>query len=612
MPDAAWTGTLGAIVSDGGVAFRAWADAPRTVELVLHEPGSERIVTMERDGDDMVAFVPGAAAGLRYRYRVDGHDVPDVCSRRQPDGVHGPSEVVDARPFPWSDLAWEPPALEDLVIYEAHIGTLTFEGTFDAAIREFGRLRDLGITAIEVMPIASFPGRWNWGYDGVSLFAPAEVYGGPDGFRRFVDAAHDAGLAVILDVVYNHFGPDGNYTGIYSDRYLTPRHRTPWGDAVNFDDEGSEHVRRFFRENLLHWVHEYHIDGFRFDATHAITDASPRHILAELTETVREHPRAGQTPYPFAESNENDVRYLQPAATGGHGFDGVWADDFHHAVRTLLTPGRDGYLASYAGTAAELAATVAHAFLYEGQIDPFAGGPRGTSAREQPWRQFVFAIQNHDQVGNQALGLRLNHLVGLGDMLAATALLLLLPETPLLFQGQEFGASTPFLYFTDHDAALGRLVTEGRRSEFAGFRAFHDPAMRERIPDPQAESTFRASILRTDEASYGVGALSVDCHRELLRLRREDDVLRASRKGRPPVRAWHAGRAVVIQLSNVAGRRWLAVNFGDTTTVPVDGPEPETATLFCTDDVRYGGGGEAPTLSPGAIAIPRHTAALLG
>ncbi|MCK9520941.1 MAG: malto-oligosyltrehalose trehalohydrolase [Dehalococcoidia bacterium] len=605
-----WGATLGAVVEAGGTTFRTWAPARQDIELVLYE-SAPRTVPMHRDGAYWTARVEGAGTGTRYRYRVDGQEFPDPCSRCQPEGVHGPSEVVDPGQFGWNDADFQPRGLEELVVYELHIGTFTPEGTFGAASGQFERLRELGVTAVEVMPITTFPGRWNWGYDGAALFAPATVYGGPEGFRQLVDAAHQAGLAVILDVVYNHFGPDGNYTGIYSDRYLTRRHQTPWGDGLNFDDEGSTEVRGFFRENLLHWAHEYHVDGFRFDATHAITDDSPVHIFAELSNAARANPRAGHEPYLIAESNENDVRYLRPVTDGGYGFDAVWADDFHHCVRTALTAGHEGYLASYTGRVDDLAATVEQGFLYEGETDPFTGEPRGTAAREQPWRQFVFAIQNHDQVGNHAFGLRLHHLVGLGDYLAASTLLLLLPQTPLLFQGQEFAASTPFLYFTNHEPGLGAKVTRGRRAEFAGFRAFRDERSREQIPAPQDERTFRACILRLDEKSFGVGALVSRYYGALLGARHGDPVLREMRHGRPGIETWTSGRALAARFRTASGERWLVANFGEEERVPVAGPDGELAVVVCSNEVRYGGFGKYPKVSGGGILLPRHSGALL-
>lgn len=608
---AEWRGTLGAIVEPGGVRFRVWAPRPTDVALELRDgDGWGRTVALEREEHGYwSAWVPGAEDGQRYRFLADGVAYPDPCSRSQPEGVHGPSEVVDPGAHRWGDRGRQRPSLDSLVVYELHVGTFTREGTFGAAAARLSELRALGVTAVELMPVASFPGRWNWGYDGVALFAPAVIYGGPDGLRWFVEAAHREGLAVILDVVFNHFGPDGNYTGIFSAQYTTPRHQTPWGDAVNFDDEGSAEVRRFYRENLLHWMHEYHVDGFRFDATHAIRDESTRHILAELSDAVRAA-APGEPPYLFAESNENDVRYLLPTAEGGYGMDGVWADDFHHAVRTILTGEHEGYLRSYAGTADELARTIEQGFLYEGQEDPFFGGPRGTPARGQPWRQFVYCIQNHDQVGNRALGLRLDATAALGDRLAAATLLLLLPQTPLIFEGQEFGASTPFLFFTDHDAELGRLVTEGRRAEFAAFSAFRDPALREQIPDPQAESTFRRSQLRWEEAEHGAGALTRAYYEELLRLRREDAVLRGVRHGRGALRARAQGRAVLVELGDGPERRLLAANFGEEDeTIAWEGPG-RGGVVVCSDDARFGGTGRPGEVAPGKLVVPRRAGLL--
>ncbi|MCC6387203.1 MAG: malto-oligosyltrehalose trehalohydrolase [Dehalococcoidia bacterium] len=602
----AWVPSLGAIPHAGGTAFRVWAPDAEPV-LILFDGANEREVRLTRDGEYLAASVPGAGPGTRYAYRVAGVTAPDPCSRSQPDGVHGPSEVVDPAAFAWTDGAWQPPPFASLVLYECHIGAFTAEGTFDAAIAQLPHLVDLGVTAIEVMPVASFPGARNWGYDGVSLFAPAAVYGGPDGFRRFIDAAHGAGLAVVLDVVYNHLGPDGNYTGLYSPRYTTPRHKTPWGDALNFDDDGSEHVRRFFAENLLHWVHEYHVDGFRFDATHEIADDSATHILAELAAVAAAHPRAGHVPYLTAETHENDRRYLLPRP-GGFGFDAVWADDFHHGVRTLVHGERDGYLGGFAGTAAELARTIRQGWLYEGQCVPGSGEPRGTPARGLPPPAFIYCIQNHDQVGNRALGLRLNTTASLGDYAAASALLLLLPATPLLFQGQEFAASTPFQYFTDHEPGLGARVTEGRRHEFAAFAAFTDAAVRELIPDPQAESTFLDSKLPWAESDRGAGRLIRGLYRELLRLRATDPVLAAARDGRTPLDARAIGeRAIVVEVANAAGTRLIVANFGEALEVPLPG---SPRTLLCTDEGRFGGFGRTPAAAGNTMEMPAHAAAL--
>ncbi len=610
---AAWGATLGAIVRPEGVEFRVWAPRPERVELVLTGPagGGRRVVPTERDGEYRVARVAGAGPGTRYRYLLDGAGpFPDPCSRGQPQGVHEASEVVDPATFTWTDAGWQAPPVADLIVYECHIGTLTPEGRFDTAIGQLGRLRDLGVTAIEIMPVSSFPGYWNWGYDGVMPFAPAAAYGGPEGLRRLVDAAHGAGLAVILDVVYNHFGPDGNYTGLYADGYLNPRHQTPWGAAINYDGPGSSEVRRFVIENLLHWVHEYHIDGFRLDATFAMVDASPRHILAEIADALDQHRRGDRRAYLIAETHENDPAYLRPTAAGGYGFDAVWADDYHHAARTIVQPERQGYLANYAGTAPELARTIAQGFLFEGQTDASRGEARGKPAREQPWHQFVYCIQNHDQIGNRAFGQRLNVTAAHADFLASSLLLLLLPQTPLLFQGQEFLASTPFLYFTDHNAELGRLVTEGRRREFAPFAAFNDPAVRELIPDPQDPKTFARSQLNHDEAAYGAGLLARDLYREALRLRLADPVLRAARRSRPPLETRAEAKAVLVAIATAEGRRVLVANFGDEATFA----HPAAGRLHLalhTGEPRFGGNGLAPRAEADRLIVPGHSAALL-
>ncbi len=600
--------SLGAIAEAGGVRFRVWAPRPSSVELVLYDGG--RVLPMARDGEYWTAEVPGLRAGARYRYRLDGEgEFPDPCSRSQPEGVHGPSEVVDPSAFEWTDADWRRPEPSDLVIYECHIGTLTPEGTFEAAVGQLPRIVSLGFTAVEVMPVAAFPGRWNWGYDGVDLFAPSASYGGPEGFRRFVDAAHAEGLAVILDVVYNHFGPDGNYTGLFSERYTTPKYHTPWGDALNFDDTGSEHVRRFFVENVLHWLREYHVDGFRFDATFAIQDSSPVHVLAEISDTVRAC-SSGPGPYLIAETHENDVRYLLPTSEGGYGFDAVWADDFHHAVRTLITGERDGYYADYAGTARELARVIRQGFLYEGQASPRTGRPRGTRAREQPWYQFVYCVQNHDQVGNRAFGQRLNVTASHADFLAASFLLLLLPQTPLVFQGQEFLASTPFLFFTDHEPELGRLVTEGRRREFGVFAAFADASLRELIPDPQAPETFYRSKLDLEEAEQGAGRLCSNLYSALLGTRATDPVLRSARRQRAELSATAHGKAVVVGIETREGRRGVVANFGDDAYVPFPGASGFEVALH-TGEPRFGGSGTTPGLREDVLLIPRHSAALL-
>jgi maltooligosyltrehalose trehalohydrolase len=538
-------GGLGANIVERGVRFVVWApDAPRvSVEI------DGQLTPMARGQDGVwSALVLGAEAGARYRYRLNEGAFPDPYSRSQPDGPHGASEVIDPRAFRWTDQAWRGLEIEGLCIYQVHVGTATREGTFDALIEQLPRLTELGVSAIEPLPVVEFPGRWNWGYDGVDLFAPAHVYGGPTGLKAFVDAAHQHGLGVILDVVYNHLGPDGNYLRAYCKDYFTDRYHTPWGDAINYDGPRCEHVRQLVVDNARYWVDEYHVDGFRLDATHAIFDRSKPHILAELSSTLRAS--TDRSLVLIAETHENDVRYVEPVVQEGFGMDAVWADEFHHILRRYLAGDHEGYFARYQGTLDELARCIERGWVH--------GTPTESC---EPWN-FVYVIQNHDQVGNRAFGDRLNHQIDLDRYLAASALLLFLPRTPMLFMGQEFAASSPFQYFTDHNPELGRLVTEGRRREFKAFSAFADPAVRQNIPDPQSADTFQRSKLPLDERDKAPGREVEAIYRELLRLRREDRVLRVQARGRHEARA---PRPDVLTVRRWSGEseRLIVTNFGD-------------------------------------------------
>ena len=591
---------MGANPVAGGVEFRVWAPGVQQVEVDLE---NGRLAPLQREPSGVWSGVaPDAGPGTRYRYRLNGQLArPDPYSRSQPEGPHGPSEIVDPDDFVWHDAGWHGLGIEGLVIYQLHVGTATPEGTFDSLIAQLPRLKELGVSAIEPLPIDEFPGCRNWGYDGVDLFAVSHVYGGPRAFKRLVDAAHAHGLGVVVDVVYNHLGPDGNYLRDFSPDYFTERYHTPWGAAINYDGPRSEWVRKLVLDNARYWLHEYHADGLRLDATHAIFDRSPTHLLAELTQTVRGSLGAGRQVVLVAETSENDVRYLKPVNQGGFGLDAVWADDFHHSLRRYLAGDHEGYYANYEGTLDEVARCIRQGWLYEGQAT--LGGskkPRGTPAREQPAWQFVYVLQNHDQVGNRAFGERLNHQIDLDRFAAASALLLFLPFTPMLFMGQEFAASTPFQYFTDHNPELGRLVTEGRRKEFQAFSAFADAATRERIPDPQAESTFAACRLRLEEAERPPGRELQALYRSLLQLRRTDAVLRDQARQRTEPR--------VLSKDVLAVRRWrgederlLIVNFADAE--------------FSTD--AYGGRWQAVVTwrGPGdvtsdAIAVPGRSATI--
>ncbi len=525
-----WQPSLGAWVAEDGVHVRVWAPDVDRVELVLESGARAGTHGLERAADGYhAATVAGAAAGDRYRYRLDGRDpLPDPASRFQPEGVHGASQIVDARVFQWTDAAWRPPALAELILYELHVGTFSASGRFDGVIAHLAALKDLGVTAIELMPVADFAGERGWGYDGVDLFAPSRAYGAPDDLRRLVDEAHRMGLAVLLDVVYNHLGPDGAYLGAFSPHYFTTRHQSPWGAGVNLDGPHSRPVREFFIENAQHWLHEYHIDGLRLDATHAIADDSPTPFLAELTDRVHaERPSA----LLIAEDSRNLRTMLEPTREGGWGLDGVWADDFHHQMRRHLAGDQDGYYRDYTGTTEDIARTIDEGWFYRGQHSAFAGAPRGTDPRGLARRRFIVCLQNHDQTGNRAFGDRLNIDIDPAAFRAASALLLCLPETPLLFMGQEWGASTPFLYFTDHNEELGRLVTEGRRNEFRHFARFADAEASARIPDPQARQTFLESRLRWDERDRDPHAGTLRLYRALIACRRRERALRGDGDG---------------------------------------------------------------------------------
>ena len=555
-----WQLDLGANVVSNGTRFRVWAPNASRVEVQIERPDRPNRHTLYGEGDGYyVGTVTSVGAGYRYRLRLDGGDpVPDPCSRSQPDGPHGSSEIVDPAAYAWNDEGWQGIGPNGLVIYELHVGTYTPEGTFDAVIPHLSELKALGVTAIEIMPIAEFPGRWNWGYDGVDLYAPESAYGGPEGLRRLVDAAHGIGLAVLLDVVYNHFGPDGNYLRVYAKDYFTDRHTTPWGDAVNYDGPNGAQVRHFVLQNVRYWLEEYHLDGLRLDATHAIIDGSPKHLLAEIVEVV--HSLEGRRAIVIAEDHRNLVKQIRPADDGGLGLDGVWADDFHHALRTYLTDEREGYYENYSGLLADVAESIEQGFLFQGQIRPASGERRGTRVSDEPARAFVFCSENHDQVGNRANGERLGHLIDRERYLAASAVLLFVPETVLLFQGQEYASSAPFLFFTDHHAELGKLVTEGRRKEFADFTAFADPIRREQIPDPQAESTYRRSVLDHGERERNADVYNL--YRQLLGARRDDPVLQ--RQDRLATRARALGEHVLaIRRWREGRQRLLIANFGD-------------------------------------------------
>ncbi len=505
------------LLAGGGVRFTLWAPGAEEVELLLHSNGSlvQSRMTAKPGGWFEVSHAD-AGAGLHYGFRIDGTiDVPDPASRYQPAGVHGPSEVIDPTAFAWKTRDWRGRPWEEAVLYELHVGAFSLRGDFCGVQARLDHLADLGITAIELMPIAAFPGTRNWGYDGVDLFAPAHCYGQPDDLKQLIDAAHERSLMVFLDVVYNHFGPDGNYLPRYAPAFFTDRHRTPWGTAINFDGPDSGPVREFYIHNALYWLEEYRFDGLRLDAVHAIADDSPRHILDELAERVRAGPGRDRHVHLVLENDDNEARYLKhgaatpkpttaPSPNPVGGYDAQWNDDFHHALHVLLTGETDGYYGDYADHPVQrIGRSLAEGFVYQGESSPHrSGGPRGTPSSHLPPTAFVSFLQNHDQVGNRAFGERIHELADADALRAATAILLLSPCPPLLFMGQEFCADSPFLYFCNFDGGLAEAVTEGRRKEFSRFERFAEPSARTSIPDPNDPATFARSVLQWSTADY--------------------------------------------------------------------------------------------------------------
>ena len=496
--------------------FRVWAPRRRRVALRLYtSPG--QVWQLESRESGYFEVTVEAPPGIRYRYLLDDTlERSDPASPYQPEGVYGPSAAVSSD-FQWTDTEWRGHKLADYIIYEIHTGLLTEQGTFEAAIDRLAQLRRLGITAIELMPVAQFPGKRNWGYDGVFLYAPQNTYGGPDGLRKLVDAAHHHGLAVVLDVVYNHLGPEGNYLADFGP-YFTGRYRTPWGPAIDFDGPESGPVRQFFRENARYWIADFHIDALRFDAIHAITDRSSQPALAEMTDAVRLAGRElGRKTYAIAESAANDARVLRPADQGGLGFDAQWNDDFHHSLHALVTGERDGYYRDY-GDLHQLAKAFTEGFVYTGQYSAFRKRNFGTPLRLESGEQLVVCSQNHDQVGNRFLGERLTSLVSIDGLKLSAGVVLLSPFVPLLFMGEEYGETAPFLFFTDfQDPKLAEAVRSGRRKEFAAF------ARTGICPDPQDEATFLQSALTRAAGS----AVLLEFYSTLIRLRKSSPVFAA-------------------------------------------------------------------------------------
>lgn len=577
--------------------FRVWAPRAAGVDLVLGATGSTRVPMVPADDGCWTVEVPAAGHGTDYAFSLDGGPPrPDPRSRWQPHGVNGPSRVFDPDRHRWADLGWTGRDVLGAVLYELHVGTFTAEGTFDAAVEHLDHLVDLGVEVVEVMPVAAFAGRRGWGYDGVDLYAVHEPYGGPAGFQGFVDACHGRGLAVCLDVVYNHLGPAGNYLAEFGP-YFTARHRTPWGDAMNLDGVGRGQVRRFLCDNALGWFEHFHVDCLRLDAVHALADDSRPHLLAQLaTEVAELAGRLGRPLGLIAESDLNDPRTVEPVATGGFGMTAQWSDDLHHALHSVLTGERHGYYCDFGGPdgTATLARTLTSVFRHAGELSTFRG--RNWGAPVDPGRhrghRFLAYLQNHDQVGNRAAGDRIGAALAPGRLAAGAAIMLTSPFTPMLFMGEEWAATTPWCYFTDHDLELGRLVSAGRRAEFGahGWTA-------ERVPDPQERQTFESSRLDWAESEKDLGARMLHWYRDLLRLRREHADLRDDDLG--AVRVTTGDDWLVVH----RGRFDVAVNLGPEAAV-LPARTPTRVVLAWDGNARVGADGVR--LPADGVAVLEH------
>ncbi len=610
-----WQLRFGANFVEGeSVEFRVWA--PGLSNLAVKLVGErERTIPMACSSDaEFSVIVPGLRTGDDYQFLLDGNRLrPDPVSRSQPNGVTGPSQIVDPHSFRWTDQGWNGLPLKDFVTYELHTGTFTPRGTFEAVIERIPYLRDLGITAIELMPVAEFPGKRNWGYDGASLYAPHSAYGGPSGLKKLVDTCHANGLAVVLDVVYNHLGPEGCYLPEYAPCF-TNAYRTPWGDAINFDGPESDGVRRYFIDNALYWLTEYHIDALRLDAVHAIFDFSAHHLLDELTTAFHAQARhLGRQAWIIAESDLDDVRIINPRCAGGYGVDAQWHDDFHHALYTLLTGDRGGYLMDF-GSLGDLAKSISDGFVYDGKYSRYRHRRHGSSSTTRPGEQFVPCIQNHDQVANTSKGKRLGSLVSLEQQKLAATLLLSAPFLPLLFMGQEYGETAPFLFFTSyHDKDLVAAVRKGRREEFAAYYTHED------FPDPQSESTFQECKLEWDKLSQSPHREILALYRDLLALRRKHECLSNCRKDLSSVTFNENANWLVMRRSDEGNAAAMLIcNFSDhELTIPIDPDGRSWSLMLGTNDTVYGRSDGLPlseTISPGKqgveIILSKFSAAL--
>lgn len=585
--DQGWRLQLGAnIVHGNGVFFRVWAPEAEAISVRVLSGNRRRDIRLAKEpGGYFAGPVEDVCRGDRYFYVLDNMDhYPDPASRSQPEGVHGPSEVVDPEEFLWEDEEWEAMALEDFIIYEVHIGAFTVEGTFEAIVPHLDSLKDSGITAIELMPVAQFPGKRNWGYDGVYPYAPQNNYGGPEGLKRFVNAAHKKGLCVILDVVYNHLGPEGNYLHRYA-QYFTDKYKTHWGAAVNFDGPYSDGVRHFFISNALYWISEYHIDALRLDAVHGILDFGARHFLSELREAVDLQAKSsGKNVFVIAESDLNDVRIINPPDMGGYGLDAQWNDDFHHSLHTLLTGERKGYYEDF-GKVEHLAKAFREGFVYSGEYSAFRKRRHGNSSKDCSASKFVVFSQSHDQVGNRMLGDRLSRTHSFEKLKLAAGVVFLSPYIPQVFMGEEYAEIASFHYFIDHsDDALVQAIREGRKKEFASFEWEGDP------PDPAALGTFSDSKLERELRNQGNHKILFEFYQELIRLRREIAPLRSLSKEAMEVVSFEEDKALFVRRWNNGDEVFSLFHFGeDIARVGIILPEGRWDRILESSSYRWGG-----------------------
>lgn len=591
------------VLWDGSVRFRLWAPNAKQVAVCLEngKRGAYPLLPLENGWFERIT--PEASIGNLYRFQIDGKtEVPDPASRFQPQDVHGPSEVIDPSAFRWNDENWKGRPWEEAVIYELHVGTFTPEGTFHGVEQKLDYLRALGVTALELMPISDFSGKRNWGYDGVFPYAPDSCYGRPEDLKQLVQAAHAKGLMIFLDVVYNHFGPEGNYLHLYASQFFTHRHHTPWGEAINFDGPDSRFVRDFFIQNALYWLEEYHFDGLRLDAVHAIIDSSQPDFLTELAQSVRERFGHERFVHLVLENVDNRARYLSRDPSGAvRLYDAQWNDDIHHALHVLLTGEADGYYADYStDPTRHLCRCLSEGFAYQGDYSEYHGEARGEPSNELPPAAFVSFLQNHDQVGNRGLGERITQLVPRHKVKAAMEILLLSPQPPLLFMGEEFATSSPFLYFCDYHGDLAAAVTEGRRNEFARFAKFSSPKLRESIPDPNAEITYSKSKLNWRELQDKVKGDWLDLYRQLLALRRDKVVPHLKGTSRTQCEVSKAGKRnmSVDWMFQGGARLQLRTNLSDE-SVSISGEH--SAAPFYTSSPEVAAGYQRGVLPPWSV-----------